>query len=130
MCLTTVYPREKIIKEGVGYKAFLSVDKGLIPCFYYRYNNKAFREGKWLKERQFRVGRVCGKLIDGRYPFGFHLFKRLKDANYFKRFDSDETKIIKKVKFRKGCAIGLNNWAYRDLETIVAKEIFIPNERA
>lgn len=125
MCLTEVYPGKKIIKEGVGYKAFLGSEKeGLVPCFYWRHDNKAFQKRKWLKEKEFRCRSTRGKLIDGRYPFGFHLFKRLKDAKYFAISDSD--KIIKKVKFRKGCAIGLNSWACRDLEVIVAKEIFIP----
>lgn len=125
MCLTIVYPEKKIIKEGVGYKAFLGKEeKGLIPCFYWRHDNKTFQKGKWLKEKEFRCRSASGKLIEGRYPFGFHLFKRLKDAKYFKRFDCN--KVIKKVKFRKGCAIGLNNWACKNLKTIVAKEIFIP----
>ena len=125
MCLTTVYPEKKIIKEGVGYKAFVTNEHGLVPCFFGRWDNTSFEIGRWVKERKFRGrGLRRKKLIEGRYPFGFHLFKRLKDAKYFDRFNG--RKVIKKVKFRKGCAIGLNNWACRKLETIVAKEIFIP----
>ena len=125
MCLTTVYPKEKIIKEGVGYKVFIDTEKGLMPCFFWRGDRKVFKIKKWMKEKEFRHSCLKGnKFIEDRYPFGFHLFKRKKDAKYFNRFSP--TRIIKKVEFRKGCAIGLNDWACKNLETIVAKEIFVP----
>ena len=120
MCLHDVFPKKEIIKKGMGYKVFGTVGGKLVPKIYYRLDEKFIPVKKWIKEEEYRCRGHVGKnkkLILSTYPYGFHIYQKLSDA----KLCVGPIDKLRKVKFRKGCAIGTQ--LYR--KTIIAKEIFV-----
>ena len=125
MCLSVVLPKEKIIESGVGYKVFRKYNRDILPMYFYRYDHKRIILKKWIKETEYRVGGHVGlskKFIRDRhepYPYGFHIFLTRYGAYKLRNGKRDIT--VKKIKFRKGCAIGKQSGCV----VVVAKEIFV-----
>lgn len=119
MCLDKLKDfKVKLDEKGVGegWKVF---NKGRYGGLYteLRGNDKLLRKNKWLKEETYRFGR--GTFCDGGYPYGFHVFLAISGA---KNWGGE---VIKKVMFRKIVAKGIQ----QDYRVIVAKEIFIPDDK-
>jgi len=126
MCLTEVYPKEKIIESGVGYKVFKKYNQDIMPMYFYRYDYKRIILKKWIKEIEYRAAHHGGsrkKFISGvhhPYPYGFHIFLTKYGAYQLK--NGERQRVVKKIKFRKGCAIGTQSG---HCVVVVAKEIFV-----
>ena len=112
---------------GVGWKIFKKRwrDGKLVGEFY---NSTVLLKNRWLDEQDFRMGAFKNKnykRIESRYPFGWHIFLKRKDAKEWGGIEGDSSRIILKVKFRRVVATGYqgNNRAI-----VVAKELLIPNE--
>ena len=107
---------------GVGYKIFCEIDGRL--CGEYARPRKERRVGVWLKEENFRPRRTNTRIqrIERKYKRGWHIFLRRKDADNWR----GEGKDIRKVEFRGIVTMGRNS---SNNKVIVAKEIFIPDER-
>lgn len=128
MCLDKLEDfKVKLNKDGVGkgYKVFERLNGNLFPLVFQ--NNSLPRE-QWLHEKEYRSfpheGRKAIQLLNGNgsYGFGWHVFKSAKDAYCF--CDSCVSYIAKRVLFKNVQATGM--WG--NDKTIVAKEIFIPND--
>ena len=60
MCLTTVFPKEKIVESGVGYKVFKKYNRDIMPMYFYRYDHKPIILKKWIKEIEYRAANHGG----------------------------------------------------------------------
>ena len=125
MCLSTVFPEEKIIESGVGYKVFKKYNREILPMYFYRYDQKRIILKKWINELEYRQGSHGGSKkkfirdVSKPYPYGFHIFLTRYGAYKFR--DGERQRVVKRVKFRKGCAIGKQSGH----GVVVAKEIFV-----
>jgi len=125
MCLSVVFQKEKIIESGVGYKVFKKYNRDIIPMYFYRYDHKRIILKKWINELEYRQGAHGGSRkkfirdIQEAYPYGFHIFLTRYGAYKLRNGECDIT--VKKIKFRKGCAIGKQSGCV----VVVAKEIFV-----
>ena len=131
MCLSVVFPKEKIIESGVGYKVFRKYKqepypRDIIPMYFHRYIHKPIKLKKWINEIEYRVGGHIGRKkkiirdVSKPYPYGFHIFLNKYGAYQLK--NGEPGRIVKKIKFRKGCAIGTQSG---HCVVVVAKEIFV-----
>ena len=127
MCLNVV-SKKKPRETGFGWKVFGMLNGGLYgDCFTIA---KVRPIDKWLKEEDYRDAPQKQTIGTGeygvRYPAGFHIFKRKKDA---KEWDFPRCTQIYKVEYRKAHAQGEQRIELIGppiyLDCIVAKEIKI-----
>jgi len=137
MCLAVIertYPQSiagGISIEGIGYKIFYQDETSLYGEWINNLNNKRQISltnnrpvGKWLKEGDYRQLSDKHKKKLRSYPFGFHVFRNLKDAITLGK--GRYNRVIKKVEYRKVVASGYQRWYGRQvIPVIVAKEIKI-----
>ena len=113
MCLSKV-TKVGGVRSGYGYKVFREGFGELFPQV--QGNGKPLKVGVWLDEMGFRFpdgGGIYG------YNFGWHIFKKKKDARDWRCFIYNRP--IYKVQYRKAHTKGLQGSSI----TVVAKEMKI-----
>ena len=122
MCLTILDDYE--VKQDYGWKVFWKKEGKLCADLF---PHLPYPVNRWIKEKDYRAlsGRreyIRFPNTSIRYPMGFHIFLKKKDARGWKNWWNER---IRKVKFRKIVAKG---WQ-RGMKVIVAKEMLIIPEK-
>lgn len=135
MCLDIITTPKKLKSDGKAYKVFKKTVRGNL-YFQYSFTGKhvPLPIGKWINEKDYRncdnkarekigAGRIIAKSPRYFYPKGFHAFlNKEKAKDYVSEYLNKG--VLIPIKFRKACAKGRQ----RNINVIVAKEIFIPKE--
>ena len=129
MCLTRVTKTEGFDpkREMMAYRVFDVENEYFLPCFQ---GVNSMVADKWWKEKDHRHPWDQGSHTieshwEGRYPLGFHAFRRKQDAikwaeSWGMELDLERS-CLARVKLRKIVAVGTQD----ETDVIVAKEMYI-----
>lgn len=128
MCLGWIDKKleRKFKNKKFGWKVFCKTTGNSLQSPIFRKKNLPTH--RWLKEEDYRKNKKKKFTNVPKYEVGWHIFLFRQSARRFlKFFQTDEKRIIRKVKFKKSIVYG---WQSGDVEAVVvAKEMFITNER-
>ena len=125
MCLDKLKDFAVVLdKKGVGkgWKVFNERDNKLYSQFWHE---RSLPQNTWIHEEDFRPNCVAHhhtiKYGGGDYPQGFHLYRSAKD---YPPYLINNNEVKKLIYFRNVVVTG-----YQLYDTIVAKEIYIPDSQ-
>ena len=114
--------------EGEGYKAFCKYQGEWLSGIYFRRGNRC-SYNKWLDEKDYREDKRRKYIQSSaiKYPCGWHIFKRKKDADAFQKLIFSKSFPVKKVRFKGIVTRGKQYiFLHGSCPVIVAKYIYIP----
>jgi hypothetical protein len=117
MCLTWITEIEG--EDGEGWKVIFPLDGGWTPIIK---KGKIFPFGEWILDpNDGLIG--CQ---DAAYKKGFHIFKKLEDADHYQEADE----LILKVRYRRVVCEGIQKTDMCHAHCVVAREIYVENPNA
>lgn len=121
MCLTEV---TKITnRKRKGWKVFCSGSMGIRSLHYAKASGfHTIPQDVWIRDRHAGKG-IFTQFAFPNYPTGFHVYLDKKHAE--KVADLHSNRVVKRIRFRKVVAQGLQRYGPIMAPTIVAEEMYV-----